>query len=193
MRKNKLVYGIGISDLPSVTPDGKRVKSYKVWQGILQRCYSNKWHKNKPTYIGCTVCEEWLTFSNFKKFYDNNYRDGFHLDKDILLDGNKEYSDKACRFIPAAINSLFTDSGAARGNLPLGVSVTRSGRYRVRTPQLGNPKGVCKTFNSPEEAHLYYLKEKRKHCLSVATKYLRDLQINQEIYEAILTKANNLV
>lgn len=32
---------------------------YQAWQSILERCYDNKYLEKSPTYIGCSVCEEW--------------------------------------------------------------------------------------------------------------------------------------
>lgn len=40
---------------------------------------------------------------------DENWKphmEGWHLDKDILLKGNKVYSPETCAFVPAKINSL---------------------------------------------------------------------------------------
>ena len=48
----------------------------------------------------CSVCEEWKHFSNFKKWFDENYIEGFDIDKDILIKGNKVYSPEACSFVP---------------------------------------------------------------------------------------------
>lgn len=62
--------------------------------------------KNKPTYEGCTVCDEWLYFSNFKKWFDENYIEGFQLDKDIIIRGNKVYSPQTCCFVPKEINII---------------------------------------------------------------------------------------
>ena len=33
---------------------------------MLVRCYNAKFHERQPQYKGCTVCEEWLNYSNFK-------------------------------------------------------------------------------------------------------------------------------
>ena len=73
------------------------------------RCYSEKSRAENPTYVGCTVCREWHNFQNFAKWYDDNYpSDGheYHLDKDILIDGNKEYSPVACMFVTRAENNI---------------------------------------------------------------------------------------
>ena len=43
------------------------------------------------------------------------------LDKDILIKGNKIYSQDTCIFVPKAINSLFTNRKRFRGEYPIGV------------------------------------------------------------------------
>ena len=48
----------------------------------------NELNKSKmPAYKDATVCDEWLIYSNFKKWFDNpnnGYIEGYGLDKDIL-------------------------------------------------------------------------------------------------------------
>ena len=87
-------------------------KAYKVWCSMLLRCYDDEFHKKHTTYKDCVVCDEWLNFQNFAKwFYENYYEiDGevIALDKDILSQNNKIYSPSTCIFVPQRINSIFT-------------------------------------------------------------------------------------
>ena len=127
IKPNKLIQGHGINDLDEpVWKDGKNLKFYTVWVNMLQRCYSGKYQDRQPTYRNCSVCPEWLSLSVFKEWFDVNYREGMALDKDILVKGNKIYSPDTCRFVPQYINSLLTDAGASRGELPLGVTAVKS-------------------------------------------------------------------
>ena len=78
----KLVYGIGINDADyavteweTIEVNGKRKKKlvwgcpyYRTWKDMLRRCYSTKFQETNPTYIGCSVSDEWLTFSVFKSW-----------------------------------------------------------------------------------------------------------------------------
>ena len=100
------VYGIGYIG----EGEGEKGRVYNIWKKVLQRCYSKEYHIKKPTYIGCSVVKEWLNFQNFAKWYKKNYKpetmEGWHLDKDILVKGNKIYSPETCCFVPADINSL---------------------------------------------------------------------------------------
>lgn len=86
--------------------NGKNTKPYKVWIGMLERCYDTKCHKRCPTYAGCTVASEWHNFQNFTAWFDENYIDGCELDKDIKVKGNKVYSPDTCVFVSQADNVI---------------------------------------------------------------------------------------
>ena len=109
--KDKLhpsIYGVGFigeGDYKA-SVNGKITKQYKTWSGMLERCYDPKLHKKRPSYIGCTVCTEWHDFQVYAKWHDNNYVDGYHLDKDIKLKGNKIYSPNTCMFVSASDNTV---------------------------------------------------------------------------------------
>jgi hypothetical protein len=101
---------------------GSKSKAYSYWHSMLERCYSEVYHKTRPTYIGCTVCSEWLNFTTFNIWFNVHYKEGYHLDKDLLVQGNKLYSPNTCKFIPPKINSLICDNESVRGECFAGVS-----------------------------------------------------------------------
>ena len=144
--KTKLIYGIGINDSDyKIQPhiEGKQVicKYYQTWKGMLSRCYDFKTQAKRPTYIGCTVCDEWLTFSNFKRWMETQDWEGKCLDKDILVQRNKVYSPDTCIFVTDAINVLFTKRDAARGQYKLGVYFNReNGKFKSQCNINGKQK-----------------------------------------------------
>ncbi|EOX1555450.1 hypothetical protein ACPD0L_000751 [Vibrio cholerae] len=71
----------------------------RVWRHMLYRCYAEKAKLTHPTYGECTVCDEWHNFTNFYHWYKENYIEGYHLDKDIKVPGNKVYSPETCMFV----------------------------------------------------------------------------------------------
>ena len=107
------VYGVGYVGVgPYRTKiDGVQTAEYIIWVGILQRCYSKKWKHKYPAYYGkCTVANEWMNFQNFAAWYNQNYYNvpkRLHVDKDILVPGNKEYAPGKCLLVPQRINMLF--------------------------------------------------------------------------------------
>lgn len=98
-------FGVGTYEC-SILIDGKKTNSpaYEAWRGMLRRCYDTKFQDMKrPTYKGCFVNECWHNFQNFALWYYNEpyYTKGWHLDKDIIERGNKEYGPSKCTFYTA--------------------------------------------------------------------------------------------
>lgn len=106
------IFGVGISDCKKIPWSKTKEKAYSVWYDMLRRCYDERCHKVRPSYKKCTVCEEWLLFSNFKKWFDENYIEGYCLDKDIKQKNleHKIYSPKTCLFVTKSENALECNS-----------------------------------------------------------------------------------
>lgn len=187
----KLVYGVGINDANYVTQptiDGKKVicPFYIRWTSMLKRCHSAKYQAKFPTYVGCSVAEEWLTFSNFRKWMvEQDWKDK-QLDKDLLIEGNKSYSPETCAFVCRALNQLLTDSAAIRGELPIGVSKRRK-KYEARVNKDGK-RIYLGTFNTPEEAHAAWKKAKALIILNSL-----DLTKDMRVKEALRKRAKALL
>ncbi len=195
-KKNKLVCGVGVNDYEgNVTENGKHIKSYNTWCSMLARCYSSKAQIKMPTYIDCSVCEEWLSFSNFKIWFDENYVEGFHLDKDILVQGNKVYSPEFCRFVPQYLNKLLTDCGNARGDLPLGVAESKpdhktrkiNSTYKALCNN-GYGKLLTKTFKTIQEAVEWYSITKKLVVKKQAQRAFLENAIKTDIYLALVRR-----
>lgn len=119
-KRNKLVHGVGVNDAnyPVVNYSstnkitGKPTQTicifYNTWKAMLERCYSESLKRRRPSYIGCTVCEEWLLFSNFKVWMETQDWKGNQLDKDLLIEHNKVYSPETCLFLSREVNSFLT-------------------------------------------------------------------------------------
>lgn len=172
--RNKLLYGVGTNDanyIVSKKVDGKSVicKYYTKWVSMLARCYSDKHQKNRPSYIGCTVHTEWLLFSVFRKWMMKQEWKGKHLDKDILVQGNKIYSPSTCLFVSHDVNSLFLDSKSARGAFPQGVSFKKEKNKYESYCKLNGKKVFLGYFDDASLAHKAYKKFKYKIISDVAT------------------------
>lgn len=183
--KTKLVYGVGINDADYVTNPKIMVGDkwislpqcpyYKRWVGALQRCYSKKRQEKQPTYKGCTVCDEWLTFSNFKKWMETQKWEGRALDKDFLVEGNKVYSPSTCVFIPQALNNFILSNTIKRRKYPFGVSyrnknhVMRNKHKKCFIARCHNQTGeslFLGYYYTQEDAHKAFLKNKLQLCKS---------------------------
>lgn len=182
-RKNyPFAYGHGVNDVANVWKNCR--KAFSVWRSMLQRCYDEKYQQKEPTYIGCTVCEEWLMFSNFLKWFEDSYVDGYQLDKDIIHKGNKVYAPEHCAFVPREINSLLLRKQSARGDTPIGVKYDkRRGYYSASVLYDGHAHFLGYTKNE-EEAFLLYKTAKEKRIVEVANMY-KDV-IDNRIYNALI-------
>lgn len=188
--KTRKVFGVGIYDLsrPVFTKlNGKRVMCpyYNRWKNMLRRCYCPKYQLRFPTYVGCSVTEEWLLFSNFERWMKAQDWEGKELDKDLLKVGNKLYSPDFCVFVPPELNAFTTDSRADRGEYPLGVYLHReSGRFKAQcsNPSIGRQEYLG-YFDNPEDAHKAWRKRKHELALMYA-----DQQTDPRVAEALRTR-----
>lgn len=149
---------------------------------MLGRCYCPKEQLKNPTYVGCSVSEEWHNYTNFKQWFnEQEYQDDCHLDKDIKVPFNRVYSKDTCLLVPAEINTILTDGRSRRGNTPVGV------HYRVRNDR-PNPKYTAQIetgkktrhlghYNTCQEAWNAYVPAKIERCKSIAKQY----NLSQEI------------
>ena len=186
-KKSKLVHGVGVNDAdyavrPAINGKSVMCQFYDVWSGMLKRCYSEKYQTKRPTYIGCKVCDEWLTFSNFKAWMETQDWKGKELDKDLLVKGNKVYSPETCVFVDRVTNGFMTDCGASRGEWPIGAYFDkRAGRFRAKCCNPFTRKDEhLGCFNFPNQAHLAW--KSRKHELALQ---LADLQNDQRVAKAL--------
>ena len=119
-----------------------RSKEYKLWKGIIERCYNTKRKDyQKYGYRGITVCERWKCFKNFlediekidgydkEKFFANE----LDLDKDIkqknIPTNKKIYSIETCMFVDKHINRSIT----TRKSTPSVNIISTNGDYVLET------------------------------------------------------------
>ena len=188
-KRTKLVYGVGVNDYKGNTKyNHVHIPSYHTWGQMLKRCYSKEYLDKRPTYRGCSVCEEWSSFSNFKKWFDDNYVKGYSLDKDILFKHNKLYSPDTCCFVPNEINVLLCKSDAKRGHTPIGVyerKLVNGSSYMAYINQNGSRINLG-TFYSVEEAFAAYKQAKESYIKELATQYYNDEKITKKVYDALM-------
>src|SRR5699024_6213086 len=114
----KTVHGVGyFGDGDYVgSVGGKKTAAYRSWQNMLRRCYCSLSHIKKPSYVGCTVSEEWHDFQNFAEWYYSQdcCAMGYELDKDILNKGNTTYSKDLCCLVPRELNALLASNKSLR-------------------------------------------------------------------------------
>lgn len=161
---------------------------YNTWRRMFDRCYNKKNKHN--SYNNCKVCEKWHNFQNFAKWYEDNYyeveNEKMHLDKDILVKGNKVYSPETCIFVPQRINVLFVKQQNHRGKYPMGVYYDkRRCTYHSHVRILNDKKKriYLGTFDNANEAFNSYKNFKEKYIKEVADEYKN--KIPKKLYDAM--------
>lgn len=160
-RKEGKTYGFGVFDLDfNLFDDPKRYKKIKnLWIDMLERCYSGREHFK--AYRDCEVSERWFKASNFYndlRSMDNyeKLHEGWHLDKDILLKGNRLYSAETCCIVPNEVNCIFNKAKGIRGKYAIGVCYdTRNNKF-MTSCQVDGKSVHLGYFSTENEAFLAY-------------------------------------
>lgn len=177
-----LVCGVGINDLKCSTGNKKMDKSYITWRGMIVRCYDEKYRAKYPSYKGCSVCNEWLLYSNFKKWFDENYIEGNVLDKDLSQHGvkNKIYSPSTCNFVTPLINAALTKSDSKRGDFIIGAHKNKDGNFVSMIDEYNN-RVYLGVYFSDVEAYLAYKTEKERYLKEIADKEFKAGKITDKV------------
>ena len=185
------VHGVGFIGIGNhvAKRNGKGTPAYTTWQGMLRRCYCPKKHAKQPTYADCSVHPKWHNFQVFAEWFEQQYfATCWQLDKDLIVEGNKVYSDTTCVFVPQQINKLLTDCGASRGGLPQGVRRNGKG-YQAQLSVDGNQYQLG-TYATPEEAFEVYKLAKEANVKRMAEQY--KCLIDPRVYDSLMRYAIEL-
>ena len=187
------VYGVGIlgTKYPSKV-SGVTTKEYVPWCSMLKRCYSDSYKKKNPTYKDCEVSENFKSYEYFYEwchkqvgFGNDGNGNPFHLDKDLLIKGNKVYSESTCVFIPSEINSLLIKREALRGEYLIGVYWSKTNKaFRARVNKNKGASEHLGYFNTELEAFNAYKVAKETYIKEQANKFKS--QIDPRAYEALM-------
>lgn len=181
--------GFGFIDIEGASIGKIMTKEYRLWNNMINRCYNDNLRQQHETYADCTVSEEWRYLSNFKDWCNRQIgfeQEGWCLDKDILVKGNKVYGEETCCFVPAEINTLILKADRIRGKYPIGVYHDTSKvhkRFSARVSKDGKHKRFG-SYLTPEEAFYIHKKEKESYIKEIANKW-KD-QIDPRVYEALM-------
>lgn len=180
------IYGVGFEGVGKYSFKNNE-KAAAVFLDMLGRCYNKNCQENHPTYIGCTVIKVWHNFQVFCEWFEDNYIKGCHLDKDLLVEGNKIYSNENCLFVKQILNNLFTNN-VQKGILPVGVSENHSGYYRAQCVINRVIKcGMSRLIIS--EAEIDYLKMKSNYILNDV---MKQDDFPQVLIEPFTLRVNNM-
>lgn len=194
LRPRKLRYGVAINDAPyKVRENGALCPIYTCWDNMLRRCYDPTVQNKHPTYVDCTVCEEWLRFSNFHTWMVSQDWEGKALDKDLLGGDSKIYAPEHCCFISKALNSNLKDFQS--GLYPLGVNYKQKSsdmRKELKRPyeariSIDGKRKQLGVYETPYEAHRAWQLAK----IEVLKSFASDLE--PILAQAVLQIANQVM
>ena len=182
------VYGIGIlGDKYKASYNNVVAKEYRLWRGMLNRCYSKKTHKLRPRYADCFTSPNFNSYTYFYEWRNKQVGfnvDGFELDKDLLIKYNKIYSETTCVFLPKEINIVLEKSQRRRGNHPIGVGWHKaSKKFRAYLNKNGDSVHL-EYFKDIDTAFIAYKTAKELHIKELAEKW-KD-QIDERAYNALM-------
>lgn len=145
------------------------------WHDMVKRVTSEKYHKRRPNYIGCVLTDKFKDFQRFTDWHTEQVGYGlplYALDKDILVAGNKTYSEDCCVLVPMQLNSFTNANARARGELARGVyaatkgqpfvaGLSVNGRYK-RIGAFRTEEAAAAAYKAAKEAEAYRWYERLK-------------------------------
>lgn len=191
--KDKLlpsVYGVGvIGDKYPSKLNGNWKREYSLWSGMLCRCHSSKLKSRQPSYEKCQTSNNFNSYTYFHEWCHEQagFNDSsFHLDKDLLIRGNKTYSEDTCVFIPHEINLALIKRDRDRGKYPIGVYYRkRDARFAA---QINTNEGMQKNlgyFSNELDAFHAYKQAKESYLKELAEKHKQHIDIRA--YDALMS------
>ena len=187
------VYGIGVlgTKYPSRV-NGVKTKEYELWHSMLQRCYSTTLKKKRPTYEGCECSDNFKSYEYFYEWCNRQIGFGvdgngnpFQLDKDLLIKGNKVYSEDSCVFIPQGINKVLTKRESMRGEHLIGVHWHNASKaFKAQVSKSKGKQEHLGSFNTEIEAFNAYKIAKESFIKEQADKFKS--QIDPRAYNALM-------
>ena len=180
----KLVWGIGIkgSTYPS-SKNNKQLKKYVLWANMLRRCTEKRWLE-KPAYFGTSCSENFKSYTFFYEWCDNQVGFGnkddndryWSLDKDLLSNGERVYSENTCVFVPQRINLILGKLGTKTEGYPVGVFWDKeNNKFRASCGDVSGKHKELGRFNTVEDAFKAYKTFKEAYIKEVAENYKEQL------------------
>ena len=183
------VAGVGI--LGDFKVDVKS-KMYSTWVGMLKRVYTPRTELEVINYGDCSVQKEWLNIENFSEWFNvQNLENNWELDKDLLIKGNRVYSESTCIFLPQEINSFLTSRHNHRGAYPIGVTYhSRLNKWQAGC-NFDGKSNYLGVFSDPKSAFNCYKNYKESCAKMLAVKW--EGIIDKSGVEALRTYTVNIV
>lgn len=158
-----------------------RKRAMSIWVGMLSRCYHPNLLERNPTYADCSVAEVWHNFQNFVLWFENFYKEGWEIDKDLMSENGKIYSPETCCFLPKKLNLLLSELDKDS------CGFYSDKRNKVKTYTVRYNGENLGTFRNKEDASKAYFDYKFPYIIGVIESFKSKLE--PSVYEKLLSYA----
>ena len=173
--KFKYPYHLSVLDVACIGEGkykrGSHVKMYRTWLGMLTRVYDESQRHKHPTYKDVSVHKDWLNFQTFGKWFEENYINGWDIDKDLLSGESKIYGPDTCVFIPPSLNNFMTNVKSDNTSGRVGVSWHKRDCVWQANIRIDNKLKYLGSFNDLEKASDTYKKYRKEQAKRFQLEY----------------------
>ena len=108
-KPQRKIHNVGYSST-YVTNDEKKELSYKLWHQMITKCYSpSDYMREKQDGNFLEVCNKWLDYRNFQKWFNSNYKvvqsESMTITRCIISNDNLMYNPNNCAVVPTKIDT----------------------------------------------------------------------------------------
>lgn len=146
-------------------PRTKENKPFKaVWRRMINLCYNPTVQAANPTYVGHTVCKEWLKSHVFAEWMKQQPWENAALSRHVLDPNATEYNPQTCAFVSYKLIRFLQTRPDKNDQLPTGVKrVKATGLYRAVCNVPGEKNGkILGTYPTANQAHAAWRREKQR-------------------------------
>lgn len=185
----KAMYSMG-KTTRGIHPTKQTYRPFVAWKSMLRRCYYEPYLIENINYRGCIVCAEWLDYQVFADWFTKQvgFTLGWELDKDLLANkagiSDKIYSPDYCVLLSKRLNAMLITNTRNKNNFPVGVTLTKSGRYTAHCKDANSKTQALGTFTTVADASIAYQAYKKVIFKSIVDIYKDDLE--PETYLALI-------
>lgn len=161
--------------------DKMKTKEYSVFDSMKTRCNSDN-----SAYSEIKIDKRFEDFQAFAEWCHKQVGFGltdYHLDKDILVDGNKIYTPELCVFVPYQINNLIIRKQKRKTNLPCGVRFTNK-KYKAEI-SIDSHEISLGYYLTVDEALNVYVSAKLAEVHRKATQYKE--VVDKRVYDKLIS------
>lgn len=164
--------------------------AYVAWDAMRRRCRAEE--AKFRAYADCTIHPDFVEFPAFKAWAVEQVgygTPGYHMDKDIISPGRREYGPETCAFVPREVNHFLHANRWRRDIMPIGVQ--KHGRKYRAIISIEGKLVYCGTSATPLGAFALYKAAKEVEAKRIAEKWRS--AIDPRVYEALMNYSVGLL